>query len=110
MADFQEKIEAFGVNGMWRYDLLVRWIEVAFQEVLEVLQVADLTCNSKPAAVDSTPLVKYIYGLIAMVDSLVEDEVGADGETCAPLACFAMDGDHTLHFAGKVQNGIHDEH
>ena len=90
------------------HDLRVWRVEVALQEVLKVLQVANLTRNPQSFTIRGPSLVENLYGLITMLASLVEDQVGAYSEASAPLTCFAMDGNHALRVVCQIEHRVED--
>ena len=67
-----QKIEAHRVNRVRCDNLRVWRIEIALQEVLKVLQVADLACNSESVTIHRSPLVEYLDGLVAVINGLIE--------------------------------------
>ena len=55
------------------YDLREWRIEAALEEVLKVLQIADLACNLEPLAVCGSSLIEKLDCLVSVIDCLIED-------------------------------------
>lgn len=91
------------------YYLSKRGFETSLQEVLEVLQVAYLTGNLKSFAIGRPSLIEHGNGLVWVVNSLIEDQVGADGQTGTALTSFAMDSHHAHRVIGQIQHLIQDK-
>lgn len=63
-AGVEQEVKAVRINGMWRHDLGERGIEVALEEVLEILDVTDLTRNLQTLAVNCPSVIEKLNGLI----------------------------------------------
>ena len=64
---------------MWCHNLRKRRPERALHKVLKVLQVAYLACDLQALAIRGPPVVEHAHRLIAVLDGVVKNEVGADG-------------------------------
>ena len=105
----QQKVKAGGVDRVRGYYLSKRCFEASLQEVLEVLQVADLTGDLKSFAICRPSLIEHSNGLVWVVNSLIEDQVGADGQTGTALSSFAVDSYHAHWVIGQIQHLIQDK-
>ena len=79
------------ILGMWSHNLRERRSETAFHEVLEVLQIADLTCDLEAFTIGSTTIIEHTHCLVAVVYSAVEDEVLVLRSHCLQLGSRAVD-------------------
>ena len=72
-AGVEQEVKAVRINGMRRHDLWKRGIEVALEEVLEVLDVTDLTRNLQTLAVNCPSVIEKLNGLVGVLNRLVKD-------------------------------------